>query len=152
MTKRKDPSGEKTKTGPKTNWKMTPDRIKKLEEAFAMDCTVLEACYYADISTPTYYEWLKAHPELSSKFERLRERPVFLARKTVVQGVTEDKDFAFKYLQKKRKLEFGDEPVPAVQNTINNNLPVDESQKISSVIKQNERPDSMDPIEQGQEG
>lgn len=63
---------------------MTPEAIKKLEEAFALDCSIPEACFYADISKTTYYNWLEKDPELVDRFAALRERPVLLARTTVV--------------------------------------------------------------------
>lgn len=86
--------------------KLTPDTIRKLEEAFAIDASVLEACFYADISHDTYYRWIKENPELSDKFERLREKPVLTARQTVVKAISTDSDMAMKYLERKKKLEF----------------------------------------------
>ncbi len=86
--------------------KLTENTIRKLEEAFSIDASVKEACYYADISTDTYYRWIKEFPELSYKLERLREKPVLKARQTVVKSL-EQPDYAFKYLEKKKKDEFG---------------------------------------------
>ena len=85
--------------------KFTESTIRKLEEAFAIDASVKEACYYADISTDTYYRWIKEYPELSDKFERLREKPVLKARQTVVKSL-DNPDYAFKYLERKKKDEF----------------------------------------------
>jgi len=85
--------------------KLTEDTIRKLEEAFAIDASVKEACYYADISTDTYYRWIKEFPELSDKLERLREKPVLKARQTVVKSL-DNPDYAFKYLERKKKDEF----------------------------------------------
>jgi len=85
--------------------KFTESTIRKLEEAFAIDASVKEACYYADISTDTYYRWIKEYPELSDKLERLREKPVLKARQTVVKSL-DNPDYAFKYLERKKKDEF----------------------------------------------
>lgn len=85
---------------------MTEEKVKKLEEVFAIDGTVQEACFYADISKQTYYNWLEKRPELVDRFEALRERPVLKARQTVVKSL-DDPEYAFKYLEKKRKNEFG---------------------------------------------
>lgn len=63
---------------------MSEEKIKKLEEAFSLDCTIKEACFYADISHQTYYDWLERKPELVERFEALRENPVLIARTTVV--------------------------------------------------------------------
>lgn len=94
------------KTGPKTNWKKVANTIRKLEEAFALDCTVGEACYLAEISQDTYYRWIKEDPKLSETFSRLREKPIYLARKSVIEKMEKDGDLALKYLERKRKKEF----------------------------------------------
>jgi len=86
--------------------KLTPDTVHKLEEAFALDATVGEACFYADISRTTYYEWIKNNPELADKFERLREKPVLLARESVVKALKTDPELSLKYLERKRRSEF----------------------------------------------
>ncbi len=88
--------------------KMTPEVIGKLEEAFAIDSSIEEASFYAGIHRDTYYEWIKNNPELSDRFEALRNRPVLKARQEVVKGLDDDKNFSFKYLSRKRPHEFGD--------------------------------------------
>lgn len=86
--------------------KMTPERIDKIKQVFALDGTIAEACSYAEISNDTYYAWMKKHPELSEQFSRLRERPVLAARQAVVKSL-DDPDRAFRYLTAKRSSEFG---------------------------------------------
>lgn len=93
------------KTGPKTNWKMTKDSVRKLEEAFAIDATIAEACFYAGISHDTYHRWVKENPELSDKFERLRHKPILKARETINKNLNDPKTAAW-YLERKRKDEF----------------------------------------------
>lgn len=85
---------------------MTELKVKKLEEAFALDCSVWEACFYADISKQTYYNRLEANPELVDRFEALREKPILTARQTVVKAIKINPDMALKYLERKRKAEF----------------------------------------------
>jgi len=85
---------------------MTEEKVKKLEEAFALDASVGEACFYADISKTTYYNWLEKAPELVNRFEALRERPVLLARQSVIDSMKENPDIALKYLERKRRKEF----------------------------------------------
>jgi len=87
------------------NYKMTDEAVRKLEEAFAIDATVGEACFYAEISRDTYYRWIKENPDLSDKFERLREKPILKARQTVVNALDSPKDAQW-YLERKRKREF----------------------------------------------
>jgi len=106
MTKRINPD-QPSKTGPKGPWQMTPEVIQKLEQAFAIDATVGEACFYADISTSTYYNWVGANPELLDKFERLRHKPILKARQTVVNAL-DDPDHAKWYLKNKKNTEFSE--------------------------------------------
>lgn len=96
---------KKNPEGKQKSPKLTEDTIRKLEEAFSIDASVKEACYYADISTDTFYRWIKKYPKLSYKLERLREKPVLKARQTVVKSL-DNPDYAFKYLERKRKDEF----------------------------------------------
>ncbi len=86
---------------------MTPEALKKLEEVFAIDGTVQEACFYADITPTTYYNWLEKKPELVERFEALRNRPVLKARQTVVQSLNTPAGAQW-YLQRKRKTEFSE--------------------------------------------
>lgn len=94
------------KTGPKGPWKMTEETLGKLQQAFAIDATIDEACFYADINPDTYYTWKKANPELSEKYERLRNTPILAARQTLANAVKTNHDVALKYLERKRKSEF----------------------------------------------
>ena len=95
-------------TGAQKSPKMTPEVIKKLEEVFAIDGSIEEACYYADISIQTYYNLVKKNPELLEGFERLRNKPILKARNTIVASLN-DPNHAFKYVEKKRRKEFGNE-------------------------------------------
>lgn len=92
--------------GPKT--KLTEDVRRKLEEAAALDCTVEEMAFYAGIHKDTYYEWIKADPELSDRLASLREQPVLSARATIIKAIKTDKQTAQWYLERKRKKEFAE--------------------------------------------
>jgi len=87
---------------------MTPEVVAKLEQAFAIDATVEEACSYAEISRDAFYDYLKKKPKFSDRIEELRMRPILAARQRVVQGVKENYHNAMDYLKRKKKLEFGD--------------------------------------------
>ncbi len=95
----------KKKTGPKDDYKCTKEVVLKLEHAFSIDATIEEACYYADISRDTYHRWVKKNPKLSDKFERLRQKPILLARQTVVKDL-DSPDGARWFLERKKKHEF----------------------------------------------
>ena len=86
--------------------KLNKDVVKKLEEAFSIDATVEEACFYADISRETFYNWMKADKKLFDRLEALRARPVLTARQTVIRAIKDNPDIAMKYLERKKKAEF----------------------------------------------
>lgn len=86
---------------------VTPDVVKKLEEAFAIGCTDIEACIYADISRATYYSWEKRNPEFIARKEELKDRPVMKARNTLVKALI-DPHYAVEYLKRKKKKEFSE--------------------------------------------
>jgi len=86
--------------------KMDEMTVKKLEEAFAIDSTVEEACFYAGISKQTYYNWIGSFPDKKEQFDALRQRPVLLARQTAVKKLTESYSNAMDYLSRKKKDEF----------------------------------------------
>jgi predicted DNA-binding protein YlxM (UPF0122 family) len=85
--------------------KQTPVAVKKLEEAFAMDCSIEEACFYAGISRQTYYTWIKDNPELLDRFEELKQEPFLKARKTILDNLDQP-EHAKWYMERKRKNEF----------------------------------------------
>lgn len=80
--------------------------LKKLEEVFAIGGTDKEACFYADISHQTLYNYQQEHPEFVERKEALKERPILKARKEVVNGIEGNPEFALKYLERKKKAEF----------------------------------------------
>lgn len=78
----------------------------KLEEAAAFDASIEECCFYADISRDSYDRYLHVHPEIRARLAALREKPVLLARQTVVKKLPESYGNAMDYLSRKRKSEF----------------------------------------------
>lgn len=84
----------------------TPEVIRKIEEVAALDGSVKEMAYYAGIHFDTIYKHFKENPEFFERIEALRERPVLKARQTIVKSL-EDPVHAFKYVEKKRRKEFG---------------------------------------------
>lgn len=86
--------------------KMTPKTLKLLQDAFLLGCTDDEACFAADISHTTLYNYQKENPKYVDQKRQWKKRPVYLARKCVVDNVSEDKDLALKFLERKNKKEF----------------------------------------------
>ena len=90
--------------------------INDLQQAFWLDCTIMEACYYAWISKQTYYNLLDYKPKLKEKFDSLRNKPVLIARQELVKGLTNNPELALKYLERKRKDEF------STRSEVNSNI------------------------------
>ena len=88
--------------------KFTDDVIRKIEEVAALDGTVEEMAYYADLNADTIYSWLKEKPEFSERINKLRQRPVLKARQTINKRMEESYANAVDYLKRKKKKEFGD--------------------------------------------
>lgn len=106
------------------------DVLSKLEEAFKIGCTDEEACFNADISVPALHRYEKANPSFRERKHRLKERPVFIARKSVISALEKDGDLALKYLERKKKDEFSTKS--EVEATFNE---VDETrQKLKKIL------------------
>lgn len=112
MTKVKNVGGRPTKhearyknNGRPTS--MTPETIKKIEEAFAVGCSDLEACLMADITTATLYNYQKKNPAFLERKAMLKETLPMKAR-LIVDGKINEGDFdAAKWLlERKKKAEF----------------------------------------------
>lgn len=88
--------------------KLEPNTIKLLEEAFAMDCPIVEAVLHANISIQTYYNWIEKNPKMKERFEELRNRPYLKARKTIMKAIEVNPQYAFEYMKRKKRGEFGD--------------------------------------------
>lgn len=84
----------------------TEAKVNLLRHAFALDATVEEAIFYANISKQTYYDWIKADKELADELEALRNKPVLRARQIVIKGMEDSPELAMKYLERKKKAEF----------------------------------------------
>lgn len=85
---------------------MTPETINKLEEVFGIGGSDKEACFYANISHQTLYNYQEEHPEFVERKEALKERPILKARQTIVKAL-ENPEEAKWYLERKSKKEFG---------------------------------------------
>jgi len=84
---------------------MTTEVVNKLEEVFAIGGSDMEACFYANISKQTLYDYQFKHPEFVDRKEALKEKPILKARQTVVQALSNPHDAQW-FLERKRKKEF----------------------------------------------
>lgn len=85
---KKVPKSERKKVGRPTS--VTPETLAKLEQAFSLGCSDLEACIHADIAKSTLYDYQGRHPEFVERKEMLKRKLVLKAR-TVVANALEKK-------------------------------------------------------------
>ena len=116
---------------------MTPETVNKLEQAFSLGATDLEACFYAGISKQTLYNYQAKYPEFVDRKEALKDKLVLKARQVVASAMESgDKQTAQWYLERKKKDEFSVKTVNDVQPLGKDGLPVDPSQII--VLRESE--------------
>jgi hypothetical protein len=77
--------------------------VKKLERCFLRDLNISEACLKLDISRTFYHELIKEQPELSDRFELLRNNVSINAKETVADEVKIDPKVAMQYLRLRNK-------------------------------------------------
>ena len=85
---------------------MTDEVLKKLEEVFLLGGTDTEACLFASIAPKTLYNYQKENPEFLQRKEQLKETPFLKARKTIIESLG-DPNYAYKYMERKKRTEFG---------------------------------------------
>jgi len=79
--------------------------IKKLEDAYSNDATDEQACFLANISKQTLYNYQKEHPEFIDRKQALKNQIKYIAKRKILEAIEkEDKpDTAKWYLEKKDK-------------------------------------------------
>ena len=81
---------------------MTDDVLSKLETAFSMGCTDVEACNYANIGTATLYRFQEDNEEFRDRKEVLKSNPFMLARSVLIDALRDgDVNTAHKMIDRK---------------------------------------------------
>jgi hypothetical protein len=86
---------------------ITEEVLGILREAFLLGCDDDEACALAGISRATLYNHQKNNAEFLDWKTALKQNPFLLARKTIVENLRRDPEFALKYMERKKFKEFG---------------------------------------------
>ena len=121
----------------KNPYKKTKEVLGKIEDILKIDGTIEEASYYAGINPETYYRWVKEDPELSNRFQKARQYPFILARKTLMKGIQkEDTKAAIEYL-KRRDKRYHDKSENTNRNT-NEEVSKEELDMINDVLEHND--------------
>ena len=100
---------------------MTAEVVSKLEYGFMRGLNVTECCHYADISRPTFYEYLEKNPEFSNRIEELKSHPATRAKLNVVEAIENgDTDLSKWWLERRNRDEFStkQEIAADVQNDV----------------------------------
>ena len=82
--------------------KITKEELAKLEQAFKVGASDVQACEYAEIHPATLYRYQKEHPEYCEQKEAWKSRPVLKAKFSVYKGL-DDSKLALDYLKAKDK-------------------------------------------------
>lgn len=92
------------------------DTVRKLEQAFAIGCTVEEACSISGVSRSAYYKRLEDDNQFMDKMERARLYMIIQARHTVCNAIRAgDVKTSMWYLERKRRDEFGSATLLQIQ-------------------------------------
>ena len=115
--------------------KLTDEVRLKLEEAAAIDATIEEMAFYANISKQSIYNWMEADPALKERLDALRQRPMMKARQTIVTSLCTTSGAQW-YAERKAKKEFaprkdfditpGDKPI-SILTGLKDEVPNDNS-------------------------
>ena len=97
-----------------------------------MGCTDEEACFYAEISTSSLYTYQSENDKFLERKKALKQNPFFKARKTVVDNLDDNPDFALKYLERKKKDEFSTQTNTRLSGDPDN--PIKQDHKIEIVV------------------
>ena len=87
-------------------WWIEKGKVEALFNVCKIDASVEEMCYHAGITVHQYNHFRETHEKFSDIKDILNKYPDIKARQTVVKSL-DNPDHAFKYLEKKRKKEFG---------------------------------------------
>lgn len=86
---------------------ITPETIATLEEAFSNGASDKEAIFLANISSATFYNYCKEHPDFLERKEALKDMVKYQARKNIKEAIVGgDKLTSQWYLERKVKEEF----------------------------------------------
>ena len=85
---------------------MTPEVLRKLEDAFMHAFTDKEACLYANISKTALYEYCERNPDFAERKETLKITPNLAAKRELVVGIKGSVDQSRWWAQHKMSDEF----------------------------------------------
>jgi len=115
---------------------MTKPTLARLREAYKLGASHKEACEYAGITPPTIYTYIRENPEFKDEIESLQTRPTLKARRKVVTEIENDANLALKYLEKKKRDEFGSIHEIHVSGEISHTFDPDAIERLENLRKE----------------
>lgn len=95
-----------SKKNQRKTWRpaLTEEHFRIVEECLKLDCTINEACDYAGISVPTYYNHYNKDPDFALRMDRAKDFPKMMARTAVMKRIWQwDSKTALRYLELRDK-------------------------------------------------
>ena len=90
---------------------ITPDTVRKLEQAFRDGLNVSQACLTSGVGRTAYYEHFNADEEFANKMTLAQQYVTIKAKRLVVQEINDGNLGAAKWwLEHKARDEFGNQP------------------------------------------
>ena len=81
---------------------ITSEVLAKLESAYLLGCTDLEACLVANISTTALYSYQEKNPEFADRKKVLQQSDTVQARKVLSEAMKDgDKVVSLKHMERK---------------------------------------------------
>lgn len=101
---------------------VTQEVINKLEQAYIMGCTDIEACLYANISRTALNNYMKKNEDFKSRREMLKKNPALKARHNIYKSLEEGDLPTSKWFAEKTMDDFNPQKKMDVVGDINMNI------------------------------
>ena len=89
--------------------RLEPDIVAKLRQAFAVGCTIDEACYYAEIDRATYYRWMNKYPQIKRYLDEMRHRLGLKSKENIAKIIESgDVSNSWRYLERTQPKDYAE--------------------------------------------
>lgn len=80
--------------------------VADIKPYLELGCSIHESCVNAEIPYRTVMDYYERDKEIRRKIDRFKNHDIFLARQSVINGMTADPKLAMDYLKNKKSDEF----------------------------------------------
>lgn len=119
--------------------------LTNIQPYLEVGCSLYEACLHAIVPYTTVVDYQNNDDEIRKKIERMGNVPILKARQSVVGDMENNSELALKYLERKKKDEFGlrTENVNTLKNADGETLKLELDVKIAPIEKIDEALDNL---------